>query len=218
METLDKLNQWLDQPVYEQGVVLYQQLLGDGFVLDMLKTGPDAYNRQTLLDALTAKRDELAAQRQARIETYPEDLLDSLEMGKTLMDERTAIKERMRMRLNSGVTESEEIKDWAFRILSIVDQLGGIYGRRDFFDEHGYLPDAVSVDHERTPAQLMQRMLTLRTYVSREGRKIRSRLSTEEQVRQATSKLREFQSELHQVENLLAATQQTLDDGSIPFA
>jgi len=205
MKTIDQLNDWLDKPVYDQGVLLYEKLIGTGFVLSMLKSGADDYNRNTLTQALTAKRDELATQQQELTERYPEELTASLDVAGLLMDERTALKERLRMRLNEGVTDSVHHKDWAFRILEIRDELGAIYGRKEFFDQHGYLPDVASLDAEATPAQLMKRLLTVRTYVTR-YKKIVNRLPIGDAAYETNLQLlKRYTSEQHELHQQLEA-------------
>jgi hypothetical protein len=208
METIDQLNSWLERPVYGDGVMLYQKLIGGGFVLNMLKKCDDEYNRRTLIDALTAKRDELITAQAALVERYPEPLTASLDDGKLLMDERTILKERMRIQLNSGVTESEELKEWAFRILDIRDELARIYSKKDFFDQYGYLPDVASVDAEQTPTQLIKRQLTLRTYVTRYRKKLNNLAESDESYAPNLARLQQYSSELHQVEQQLTAMTQ----------
>ncbi|RIV20538.1 hypothetical protein DYU11_21065 [Fibrisoma montanum] len=203
-DTLDELAAWLDAPKYEVGVMLYEKHLGTGFLLAMLKKGPDDYNRQKLREALEAKHEQLSAEHQARQSAYPQPLVSSLEQAKRLMDERTILKERMRNQFNSGVTESEELKGWAFRILAIKDELDTIYGRRNFYDQHGYLPEVAAVDAELAPEELVTRRLTLRTYITRYSKKLRGALS-EEQMQTYTQKLAQYQSELHTIEMQLDA-------------
>ncbi|GAB3550613.1 hypothetical protein [Spirosoma fluminis] len=204
MDLINQLAAWLEQPVYGEGVVLYERLIGPGFMLSMLKTGDDDYNRQKLTLALTEKHEQLVAEQQARQASYPEPLTASLQDAGILMDERTVLKERMRNQLNSGVYESPELKDWAFRILEIRDQLGVIYGRKDFFDQHGYMPEVASIDAEQTPADLLKRRNTLRTYITRYQNKLRTILTAEQQEK-PVQLLEQYRKELYQVEQQLSA-------------
>ena len=205
MDTINQLTAWLERPVYEEGVLLYQRLIGAGFVLSMLKSGPDDYNRNTLTAALETKRAQLLADQQTRLESFPEALTDSLEVGKLLMDERTVLKERLRLRLNGELTQTDTCKELAFRILDIRDALGTIYGRKDFFVQHGYLPEAEGMDADQTPAQLMKRMLTVRTYVTRYNKLVNSTPLADPRYQTNLNKLRHYQGELHQVEQQLNA-------------
>ncbi|QIP14729.1 hypothetical protein G8759_19970 [Spirosoma aureum] len=202
---LEQLSHWLDRPVYTEGVVLYEQLIGAGFLLTMLKRGPDDYNRQRLTDALQAKRDELASTLRARQLAYPEPIVAAKADEKLLLDERTVTKERFRMKLNSGSTGDEETEEWAFRVLDIRDQLGAIYGERDFFDQHGYLPEVTSIDPEQNQADLLKRRNTLRTYVTRYKNRLQQPLITDEQQQSWVQLLQQYQSELHQVDQQLTA-------------
>lgn len=211
METLQKLNEWLDKPVYTEGVVLYEKHIGSGFTLTMLKAGPDEYNRQLLSEALEAKRDELAAAIQTRKDAYPDQIVSAQQQEKNLLDERTVIKERLRMKLNSGSEGDEETCAWAFDILGIRDSLDGIYGERSFFDEHGYLPEATSIDAEQSESELLTRRNTLRTYITRYTKKLKAPLLTAEQQEKYVQLLEQYRSELHQIDSELSALNQSFN-------
>lgn len=210
IETIEQLSAWLDQPVYGAGVLLYERFVlagssGSGFVLGMLKTGEDDYNRQTLVDALTRHRDALTAAQQALVASYPDGLTNALAVAKGLMDERTVLKERMRMQYNGGVMESDQIKTWAYRVLTIRDELRAIYDRKHFFDRHGYLPDSGPVDDqpESTPMtanQILQRMLNLRTYVTRTKKQLQAVPVDSGRFTELHHRLKGFTTELHTVE------------------
>lgn len=202
-QPIDQLTTWLQQPVYLTGVSLYERLIGPGFLLEMLKAGVDDYNRECLHDALAKHLAELQQAEKAKKESYPETLVAELGSGGLLMDERTILKERMRVLYNSGISEGEELQIMAFRILDIKDNLDGIYGRKHFFEQHGFLPDAAGMlPEEETPASLLKRRNTLRTYVSKYQKAVETAYEPKK-LRKAKAKLEAFQAELHEVDNHL---------------
>lgn len=206
MTDLDKLTAWLDQPAYNAGVLLYEKLLGEGFLLSMLKRGADDYNRKQLAKALTQKHAELVTQAQAVRDSYPEPLLEQLGTGGLLMDERTILKERMRVLYNSGVSESPELKEMAFRILSIKDELDRIYGRKHFFEQNGFLPDQASAPPEaETPADLLRRRNSVRTYVTKYKKQLETTYEPAEREK-VQKKLTRFQAELLDLDQHITLT------------
>ncbi|MCX6216479.1 hypothetical protein [Spirosoma sp.] len=206
---IDLLTAWLQRPVYNEGVVLYERLIGGGFLLTLLKTGEDDYNREKLTTALSDKLLSLQADEKALKESYPVSLITQLDGGGLLMDERTILKERMRTLLNGGVTKSEELKQMAFRILAIKDELDGIYGRKHFFEQNGFLPEQASLAPElEAPELLLRRRNTLRTYVTKYTALLAQPLAPNRQ-RKYLSKLEGFLQELHGIDTHLAVLSPT---------
>lgn len=174
MDPIEQLAAWLDKPVYEEGVLLYQKFIGEDFLLTMLKMGKDEYNREKLEKALSARHEQLLTEQAQKKAAYPDRLVTALQSGGLLQDERMLTKEKMRGLYNGGVSESPELKELAFRILAINDELDTIYGRRDFFEQHGFLPDeatAVLPESDPQAAQITRRN-NLRSYVSKDKREL----------------------------------------------
>ncbi|RYC69792.1 MULTISPECIES: hypothetical protein [Spirosoma] len=205
-ESIEQLSAWLDAPLYEQGVLLYEKLIlptpaGSTFVLGMLKAGADDYNRQILHTALSSLHEQLGERLLLQQASYPQPLVDALEDGKRLMDERTILKERLRMAYNGGTREGDELRTWSFRILDIGDELTMIYGRRHFFAEHGYLPDE-SEPVVRSAQALLTRRNTLRTFVSRYKKRLVA-AGTEPERLKCQTLLAQYHSELFQIQQQL---------------
>lgn len=202
---LERLAAWLDNRVYFDGVMLYKQIHGEGFMLSMLAGGDDDYNRKKLTAALQTHHDQLSAELTAIVDRYPDSLTGDLSRGGSLMDERTAIKERFRVLADLGTTKGEELKQMAYRVLTIRDELGTIYGRKEFFHQHGYLPDVPVVDPAITEAALMKRLLSVRTYISKETRRLGQMTADDPKRAKYEQKLRAFTSEAEQLKQQLAA-------------
>lgn len=201
---LDGLTAWLDDPQYDTGVSLYKQLAGPGFMLKLFQAGPDDYNRAKLRTLLTEAHGKLQAEADELTKAMPDSLKNELAGAGLLMDERTVLKEKMRSRYNLGDSGSEELRAMAYRILDIRDQLDGIFSRRTFFAEHGFLPgDEARPTDPDTPTDLLKRRNTLRTYVTRYRKEFNAAPGDEARKRVAV-KLRQYQTELTQVDQLLA--------------
>ena len=221
-DPISRLGAWLERPVYGTGVLLYEQLIlagpsGSAFILTMLKTGEDNYNRDTLTTALRQHHTALTETQQKRAASYPPELNDSLTTAKGLMDERTVLKERMRMQYNGGICEGEQLKGWAYRVLAIRDELKGTYDRKAFFDRHGYMPDSRTTEGtdsagaapERTAGDLFRRKHTLRTYVTRTTKELVTHELDTDRYKHLSNKLKTYTIELNRVEEELTELLQT---------
>lgn len=204
----DQLTAWLQHPIYADGVLLYAQLIGEDFWFRQFRKSSDDYNRVQLQTALEKKLDQLQIEEAARKAAYPESLKNALTGGGGLMDERTILKERMRALYNGGVTDSEELKAMAFRILAIKDELDRVYGRKHFFEQHGFLPEAATFLPETiSPTDLLKRRNTVRTYVTK--------YTAQEKItfdpialKKVQHKLQQFQTELADLDNQLSQAAQ----------
>ncbi|QIP16809.1 hypothetical protein G8759_31290 [Spirosoma aureum] len=205
-ETIDSLTAWLAEPDYNQGLQLYEQLIGSGFVLSMLQAGEDEYNSLRLSVALQTRLEELLAEQAQQASQYPASLADQLERAKLLMDERTILKERLRAQYQRGVMYSADSHQWAFRILAIKEELDAIYGRRRFYDAHGYLPEAAQLDTGLSPADLLKRRNSVRTYITKYQQTLAITYQADALERVQT-KLAQYRSELHDLDQQLQAFQ-----------
>lgn len=200
---IQQLTDWFERPIYLDGVVLYERLVGSGFLLTLLKTGEDDYNRQKLTAGLENALQTLQAEEAARQASYPPSLVRQLERGGLLMDERTILKDRMRTCYNAGITESGELKEMAFRILAIKDELDQIYGRRHFFEQNGFLPEAATALPEQpSPDDRLRRRNTLRTYVTKYRAYLLDPLKGNKR-KKYERKLAAFLAELHELDTLI---------------
>lgn len=201
-QPIDALKVWLDKPVYTEGVRLYELHVGADFLLRLLKTGADDYNREKLLDALTARHAQLEAEQATKVAAYPAPLVSQLSQAGLLMDERTILKDRLRTSFNGGITEGEALQVMAFRILSITDLLDGIYGQQHFFDQNGFLPESAGETADASPLDLLRRRASVRTYVSKYAAEL-ALPTTEKRRAVVQAKLQRYQAELHHLEGQL---------------
>lgn len=199
---IDELTAWLDHPNYEAGVLLYQRHVGTGFLLTLFKQGADDYNRDQLHAKLSDHLAQLTAEQVTLQASYPEPLTSDLSDAGKLMDERTILKERMRVQINSGINKSQALKDMAFRILAIKDELDTIYSRKDFFERHGYLPHVDPPAEEARPAyELTQLRNNLRSNITKTNAKLKTAYGPQETKLKA--KLEAFLTQLHDIDQQL---------------
>lgn len=154
----------------------------------MFAASGDDYNQKKLHLELEAILEEAIA-RQAELDDKTPQEIKVLELKtRTLMDERTALKERARGMISRGIKEGDELKTIAHRLaFGIKAELDQAFGRLNFYERNGFLPQA-DTRKAATPAELVKRRNTLRTYLSR---------GTDQ------GKLQEWRAELHEIENRL---------------
>ncbi|GAB3177603.1 hypothetical protein [Telluribacter humicola] len=186
---LTELTAWLEKPQYWPGVQLYETYGSSAFLKKLFRSSEDDYNRKKLTEELTKLLDQYQVQEQAVLDSMPTELTNKLEVARRLMDERSALKERLRV-YDGQKAPAEQMKAAAFEILAINDQLDEIYAEERFFRQVGHLPEKTDFAQDSVE-WLMKRRLTLRTYVSR--------------YRSRPDKLQEYQNELFQVEQKLQA-------------
>lgn len=212
---LQQLTAWLDDPRYDAGVQLYKQMEGEGFLLRLFQTGPDDYNRAKLHQVLTEAHARLLTAEADLQAKLPHVLQTQLAAMPALMDERTVLKEKLRTAFVLGRREGDDLKTMAYRILQIRDELDTVYGRKKFFAEHGFFPDSAAETEEGnqvvTPAELLKRRNTLRTYVTR-YRKAFNEAPGDEARARVLAKLKPYQTELDAIDNQLARLFHALPD------
>ncbi|OIN59802.1 hypothetical protein [Arsenicibacter rosenii] len=201
MTDLERLTAWLEAPVYPAGVLLYERLIGTGFVLSVLKAGEDSYSRSVLEAALSEKHAQLLAEQQARQQELPPVLAEGKLRAGKLLDERIVLKERMRLLHAGGTSSGDQLRELAFQVLALNDQLDEHFGQQDFYEQHGYLPDA-DPPSCTTPLALTTRRNTLRTYVTRYSKQLQQAYGAGE-ISRLQHKLDHYRAELFAVETEL---------------
>lgn len=166
LSMIEIITDWLEYPLYWKGVELYKQYGESAFLKNVFNGGEDDYNRGKLIAALTEIRDNYVQEEEKVIEKMPETLTEKLEEARRLMDQRSAIKERLRVYYLSEQPQAE-LKKEAFLILDINQRLQDIYDEERFYRQTGYLPEREVLSQE-TMQTLITRRNTLRTYLSRE--------------------------------------------------
>ncbi len=159
------IQDWLKSPLYWRGVELYQLYGESAFLKKLFSSSEDDYNREKLIAALQEIVDNEIVEEAIVISNMPASLRTKLEQGKCLMDERAALKERLRVYYHQNTT-AKVCKGVAFSILDINDKLNEIYDEERFFKSTGFLPERSPYDNEALP-ELVKRRNNLRTYISR---------------------------------------------------
>jgi len=163
MLAVTAIKAWLDNPSnYDEGLKLFAAYSKNTFLLGMLETGPDHYNKTKLFSELEQL---LANLDQVEPEQKPEILAEQKNEADQLMDQRAELKARLRFLAHNDDAKDER-KLIAYEILSITSRLDNIFNTQEFYQEHGYLPTGL-LEPGDDPIQLKARQTTVRTYVSK---------------------------------------------------
>ena len=194
-EIVDAINAWLKQPIYWDGVQLFERCSTSKFLIDYLKSGGEDYRKTMLHKELMKIKDALSLEvEQEEIETPAEIKLGKQE-ARALMDRRFALKERARVLYESGVTEGDELHNIAKTIMQEINpRIDEIEGIESFWGANKFLPESQEVAISNI-ADLVKRRNNLRSYVSR---------GTTD-----PAKLESWKSELFELEKKIDAIQNT---------
>jgi hypothetical protein len=164
-DKIEIIHDWLGSPLYWRGVEIYNLYGESPFLKKLFSSTEDDYNREKLATALQEIADREVEQEEEVVTRMPEILRLKLDEGKTLMDERAALKERLRVYYHDNKPEAL-CKDVAFSILNINDKLNEIFDEERFYKSTGFLPERAVYEGD-TIAELYKRRNNLRTYISR---------------------------------------------------
>lgn len=174
---MDDIKAWLDDRDYEQGVNLYLKH-GQDPVLKKLFTAEmeTAYKRQRLERAL---RDILSGNQVIKpaenplatisIKAWPVEAAKDDVLRALRADWLRKFKEMQDLRSQLMLMANDQIRgEAAHRILQLDDECDEIYQKRDYYIEHGKLPEEKHEEYIVDPIQAAARMETLRKYLRRE--------------------------------------------------
>jgi hypothetical protein len=160
IETTERLDAWLLRPDYVQGLRLYAELVGENVLYKTMLRGQNSFNIRKLREALMAARDQLKTTASQQIIQEPRNVADLRRNAGALMNERTALKAQIRL-----LTDEEQRRTRAYRVLDICEELDKIYGQIEFFEINGTSWEPPT--ETNSDDSLVRRYLNLRTYISR---------------------------------------------------
>lgn len=168
---IKEIEKWLQEPVYWNGVELYDKY-GESPVLKRMFQGTaDNFNKKKLGAELMMLLE--AAKAAEAIKPVIPDSVEITQLkvsANSLMDERSALKERARTLISQGTKEGDELKEIAFSLAyNIRESLDSIFGRIQYAKVNGSLPETTG-SAINSIAQMVRRRNTLRTYTSRGGK------------------------------------------------
>jgi hypothetical protein len=165
---IKEIENWLSEPVYWTGVELYEKYGENDRLKKMFSTSADSYNKKKIAQLLTEilEATRLIEQQKPKNQLPPEvQLLQNA--ANSLMDERSALKERARMLVAQGIKEGPELAEIANNLaFGIKNQLDSIYARIQYAQMNGSLPETDAAA-AMSIAEMIKRRNTLRTYLSR---------------------------------------------------
>lgn len=192
-EVASKIDAWLKQPIYWDGIEIFEQHSTSKFLIDYLKAGSEDFRKTMLHKELLKIKETLSSQiEQEEVET-PAKIKAGKQEARALMDRRFALRERARLLYESGITEGEELHNIAKTIMQEINpRIDEIEGIESFWGANKFLPESQEVAISNI-ADLIKRRNNLRSYVSR---------GTAD-----PAKLEAWKSELFELENKINAIQ-----------
>ena len=193
---IKEIQNWLEEPAYFAGAELYEKYGSSQMLKDMFRGSSDSYNKKKLSQELTSLLQAALEAEAAKpvVEDTP-DVKNLKSKASSLMDERSALKERARVFIASGVKEGPELQEIAFKLaFDIRSELDSIFGRIQYYQVNGALPqsDAPAI---QSIAGMVSRRNTLRTYLSRGGQPEKIE-KWKAELFELDQKIKEFQHEL----------------------
>lgn len=192
LEAAARLDAWLSDHNYTAGLRLFRELFGETVLYKAMLRGQNSFNVRKLTETLTAERDRLKASAQERISIEPASVAELRRKASGLMNERSALKAQIRI-----LTDEEQRRVRAFRVLDIGDELDGIYGQIEFFENNGMLWEP-PVETE-SDEMILRRYLNLRTYISRTSKAAEVAILSDKRNK-LMDKLKSLQDEKAQLE------------------
>lgn len=168
---IKEIENWLTEPVYFDGVELYERYGTSGMLKRLFAGSSDSFNKKKLTNELAKILEDakaLEAAKPAVVE--PEEVKALHTQAYSLMSQRSALKERARVIISLGITQSDELKSIAYQLAyDIRAELDSIYGRIQYWKVNGQLPHSEAAAIQGI-ADLIKRRNTVRTYLSRDGK------------------------------------------------
>ena len=168
---IKEIENWLCKPVYFDGVELYEKYGSSAMLKRVFAGSSDSFNKKKLTNELTEILEAAKAKEAAKPAIVePQEVKDLHTQAQNLMAQRSALKERARVIISLGITQSDELKTIAYQLAyDLKSELDGIYGRIQYWKVNGQLPHSEAAAIQGI-AELIKRRNTVRTYLSRDGK------------------------------------------------
>lgn len=167
MKAIEEIEKWFEAEIYYEGVQLYQKYGTNDYLKKFFNDGTERHRRALLSTELKELLEQLILEAQQKADARPNELQQLLREAGSLMDERTALKERARQLIERKIDTPQELGEIALEIMQrITPRLDEIFGLRDFYEANGYLPETAAIAVQSI-SELYTRRNTLRTYLSR---------------------------------------------------
>ncbi|AYQ31430.1 hypothetical protein [Runella sp. SP2] len=167
MKAIEEIERWFETEIYYEGVQLYQKYGTNDYLKKFFNDGTERHRRALLSTELKELLEQLQLEAQQKAEARPSELQLLLREAGSLMDERTALKERARQLIERKLDTPQELGEIVLEIMQrITPRLDEIFGLRDFYEANGYLPETAALAVQSI-SDLYTRRNTLRTYLSR---------------------------------------------------
>lgn len=166
-KAIEEIEKWFETEIYYEGVQLYLKYGTNDYLKKFFNDGTERHRRTLLSTELKELLEQLVLEAQQKADARPNELQQLLREAGSLMDERTALKERARQLIERKIDTPQELGEIALEIMQrITPRLDEIFGLRDFYESNGYLPETAAIAVQSI-SELYTRRNTLRTYLSR---------------------------------------------------
>jgi len=167
---IKQIENWLLEPVYAEGIELYNLYGSSELLKRLFRESADNFNKKKLFQELTKILDIAKAQEAEKpVQTETDDIKALRAVAGNLMDQRAAAKERARVIVSLGIHQSDELKSIAYQLAyDLKEELDQTYGRIKYWQVNGYLPQSDKIAISGI-TELIKRRNTVRTYLSRKG-------------------------------------------------
>jgi hypothetical protein len=170
-KAIEEIEKWFETEIYYEGVQLYLKYGTNDYLKKFFNDGTERHRRTLLSTELKELFEQLVLEAQQKADARPNELQQLLREAGSLMDERTALKERARQLIERKIDTPQELGEIALEIMQrITPRLDEIFGLRDFYESNGYLPATAAIAVQSI-SELYTRRNTLRTYLSRTATK-----------------------------------------------
>lgn len=167
-----QIRAWAKTEDYTLGLRLFRERYGENIRYRALTLGQSLHNRQKLRELLLADLPEESATAPApQQKDDPEAVARWREETQSLQAERIQMKQRLRDLDDSQTAERKKV---AFRILGITERLDSLFGKIRYYEQYGRVPEEEKPEEEPVRRHLPREVLNLRTYISRETKKLHS--------------------------------------------
>lgn len=228
MNKHDEIYEWISNgKPYETGCMMYCAYGDNEYLKEYFAEGKDAIRRGALADKLG----EIAAMEKKRLVNMACEMTTKVEpivvacaesiVYTELPSELIGFNKKIQSRYNDilemkvlmrGMPDGEQLREACERVLYLREIISELYGLKDYFAEHGKLPEGYTIARKQyvrgaqaTPVDMAKRN-NLRTVVSRYRRKVKECIDADKKM--------ELNKKLYKAERDLTALERKVD-GSI---
>lgn len=202
---MDTLKEYINTHDYDMGVRLYQELIGEDSLYQLLVKRQNTFTESKLLTKLTEKYESIQQgnKKEGKVKgnTVPVEIFKLREKAQELMNERAELKANLRIQYFRKLDEPQNRSKQVFRIKAIRSELDRVFEVLNYYNLKGVLLPTANVEVEDPRKEL----LNLRTYVTKytkalsDKETLRGKRMTTSDIEKYKSKLSEYSRNLEKL-------------------